>query len=294
MAIVILSRGKSGLSKCVSHYLVAMASADLIVVFTAVIGEEINNMYLFANFLLITPVCAVTVVLRVAAMDCSVWFTVAFTFDRFIAICCQKVRERYCTQRTARLVIVAVGTLSCGKAIPVFFTVEPHAILDHVPWRCVATPEYLTSSGWKAYEYIDSIITPLLPIILMLLFNCSTIRHIIAANKVRRGLRCTSENQKDPEMENRKKSMILLFAISANFILLWIFYVVHSLIWQTQNYTYTDKYLNTPVYIAQQVSFMLRLLSVCTNTCIYVLTQRKFREEMAKGVKYIFCLTPKN
>lgn len=234
---------------------------------------------MFANFLLTTPLCALIFVLRVATTDCSVWLTVAFTFDRYVTICCQNLRKKYCTERTATAVIGTVCVGCCSKSIPFYFTSDPR--------RCVSTAEYLTSSGWRAYELFDCITTPLLPICLILLFNALTVRHIIAANRVRQGLRNSSENQKDPEVENRRRSMIWLFALSANFILLWIPYVVHSMNWQAENYTYTDRYFSTPIYIVQQFGFMLQFLSTCTNTCIYALTQRKFREELKNGVKYI-------
>ncbi|XP_078251215.1 putative G-protein coupled receptor 139 [Rhinoraja longicauda] len=289
-AIVIFRRGKCGLSQCITRYLVLMAAADLIVVLVTVIVEQINNIYVLVNFLLITPVCAVTLVLRVATTDCSVWFTVAFTFDRYIAISCQRLRKRYCTERTANVVAVTVGILCYVRCIPFYFMVEPYEIIDRVPWRCVQKTEFFTSSIYKAFILFDSIITPLLPICLILFLNGLTVKYIIVANKVRRGLRNITENKKDPEMENRRTSMILLFALSANFILLWMPFVVHSMIWHVENYFYTDRYLNTPMYIAQQFGFMFQFLSSCTNTCIYGLTQRKFREELKNGMKYVFTL----
>ncbi|XP_069748562.1 probable G-protein coupled receptor 139, partial [Narcine bancroftii] len=288
-AIVILSRGKCGLNKCITRYLVAMAAADVMIVVFAVIVEQVNSIYVFCGFLLITPVCSVTLVLRLASTDCSVWFTVAFTFDRYVAICHQKFRKQYCTERTATMVIAAVVAGSCARCTPAYFVVEPYVMIDTVPWRCVQKAEFFTSPFWKAFELIDSILTPLLPICLILLFNALTTRHIIMANRVRRSLRNNSQHQ-DPEVRNRRKSMVLLFALSANFILLWMPYVVHSMKWQVQNYFYTDKYLNTPVFIAQQFGFMLQFLSTCTNTCIYGLTQRKFREELRNGAKYLVTL----
>ncbi|XP_072884222.1 probable G-protein coupled receptor 139 [Hemitrygon akajei] len=245
IAIVILSRGKCGLSKCITCYLVGMAAADFMVVVIAIIAEKINNLYFYASFLLITPVCALMLVVKIAFMDCSVWLTVAFTFDRYVAICCQKLRKRYCTERIATIVIGSVAMVSSVRSVPLYFVVEPFEII---------------------------------------------VRNIIAANRVRRGLRSNSENQKDSEVENRRKSMILLFALSANFILLWMPYVIHSMKWQTVNYSYTNKYLNTPPYILQQCGFMLQFLSTCTNTCAYGLTQRKFREELKNGVKFVLTL----
>ncbi|XP_067878794.1 probable G-protein coupled receptor 139 [Heterodontus francisci] len=293
VAIVILSRGKCGLSKCITRYLVGMAAADLLVVIIDVILHRINSMYFPISFLFLTPVCIVNLVAYIVVVDCSVWFTVAFTFDRFVAICCQKLQAKYCTERRATLIIAIVCVFSCVRSVPFYYLMEPAFHIDNVPWHCVPTADYFTSPLWKAYEWIDSIITPLSPMLLILLFNALTIRHIIAANRVRRGLRSNSENQNDPEVKNRRKSMILLFSISANFILLWMTYVVHSVNWPVINYYYTDKYLSNPIYITQQVGFMLQLLSSCTNTCIYGLTQKKFREELKNGLKFLCTLNGK-
>ncbi|XP_072884226.1 probable G-protein coupled receptor 139 [Hemitrygon akajei] len=282
MTILILSRGKCALSKCTTRYLIAMASADLMVVVVVVILEKCNYIYLFASFLLQTPECAVILVLNVAITGCSVWFTVGFTFDRYIALCCQNLRNQYCNEKTATVVITIVFAGSCAKGIPFYFAVDP--------WRCVAAAEYFTSPIWKAYEVFDSITTPLLPIFLILLFNILTVRRIVATNRARRQLRSNNDKQNDLEVENRRKSMILLFALSANFILLWMPYLVQSMTWQNENYSNTDKYFSTPLYILQQFGFMLKFLSSCTNTCIYGLTQRKFREELKNGMKYLFTL----
>ncbi|XP_072094915.1 probable G-protein coupled receptor 139 [Mobula birostris] len=290
VAIAILSLGNCGLSKCVSRYLVGMAAADLMGVIIAVVLDQINNIYTYALPLLITPVCSVTLVLSVATMDCSVWLTVAFTFDRCIAICSQKLRERYCTERTATIAIVVVCLGSCAKRSPLYFAVEPFLIIDNVPWRYILNTDYLTLPLWKAYQLFNAITTPLLPIGLILVFNALTVSHIIAANRVRRGLRNSREKKNDPEVENRRKSIMLLFALSANFILSWIPFIVYIMNWQVQNYSYTDRHLNTPTYILQQFGFMLQFLCTCTNTCIYTLSQRKFREQLKAGIKHLLTL----
>ncbi|XP_062903426.1 probable G-protein coupled receptor 139 [Mobula hypostoma] len=290
MAIVILSLGKCGLSKCISRYLVGMATADLMCVIIAIVLDQINSIYLYARALLIAPICAATLVLRLAAMDCSVWFTVAFTFDRCIAICSQKLRQEYCTERTATIVLVIVGLGSCARRVPLYFLVEPYVIIDNVPWRCIVKAEYFNLPLWRAFQLFNTVTTPLLPIGLMVLFNALTVSYIVSANRVRRGLRNSTENEKDPEVKNRRKSMILLFAVSANFILLWIPYITYAINWQIQNYFYTDRYLNTPKYILQQFGYMLQFLCTCTNTCIYTLSQRKFRKQLKNAVKHAVTL----
>ncbi|XP_067884160.1 probable G-protein coupled receptor 139 [Heterodontus francisci] len=290
LAIVILSHGKCGLSKCVTHYLVAMAVADLMVVIIEVILKRINNIYFPINVLFITPICAMKLVTKIAALDCSVWFTVAFTFDRFVAICCPNLKQRHCTQRTANKVLATVCVLGCLRSIPFYFMYEPQLIINNIPYFCIETSAYYTSPLWAASEWFDSILTPLVPILLILLLNALTVKHIIKSNIVRRALLSSINNQNDPESENRKRSMILLFTISGNFILLWMTYVVHFLRWRVKSYNYTDRYHSNPIYINQQTGYMLQLLSSCTNTCIYGLTQRKFREELKNGMKYLITL----
>ncbi|XP_067836645.1 probable G-protein coupled receptor 139 [Heptranchias perlo] len=105
VAIVILSRGKCGLSKCITRYLVGMAAADLLVVITDVLMWRIVEIYFPVSFLTITPVCRLILNLSFAVTAASVWFTVVFTFDRFVAICCQKLKTKYCTEKTAAVVI---------------------------------------------------------------------------------------------------------------------------------------------------------------------------------------------
>ncbi|XP_069798540.1 probable G-protein coupled receptor 139 [Narcine bancroftii] len=265
-----------------------MAIADLMCVVTGVLLEQSNNIYIFAPYLLFTPICTLTLVLRFVAMDCSVWLTVAFTFDRYVAICGVRFRERYCTKRTATVVMVIVTIWGCMRYVPYAFAIKPLVLIDNLPWRCVTKAEYSTSSFWRIYTVFISVTTPLVPIGLIVLFNALTVRHVVAANEIRRGIRKSIVKETDLEAVNRRKSMNLLYFLSANFILLWIPYVVFQSKWQTQNYFYTDRYLNNPTYILQQCAFMLQFLSTCTNTCIYTLSQRRFREELKMVVKHLF------
>ncbi|XP_067833364.1 probable G-protein coupled receptor 139, partial [Heptranchias perlo] len=287
VAIVILSRGKCGLSKCISVYLVGMAVADLLVVIIRVILVWIGGMYFKGSFLFITPVCSSIIFLSGAATDVSVWFTIAFTFDRFVAICCEKLKTKYCTERTAAVVLGTVSVLGCLESVPWYFTFEPLYIIDNVPWFCNTKSSFRTSPAWAAFDMFHLILTPCVPFCLILLFNVLTVWRILMSSRVRRGLRVRSngENQSDPEMENRKKSIILLFSISGSFILLWltqvVFYIYVRIADIRYFYSYTD-----PVYLTDRTAKMLQLLSSCTNTCIYVLTQTKFREELKNAVKY--------
>ncbi|XP_078286288.1 putative G-protein coupled receptor 139 [Rhinoraja longicauda] len=282
VTIVILSRGKCGLSKCITRYLVAMAAADLMVLIIDVIIRSIVVMYFPLSFFTITPVCSITWTLAIAATTISVWFTVGFTFDRFVAICCQKLKTKYCTERTASVVIGTVISLSCLINVPWYFTFQSAYITDNKPRGCALKQSFLTLLSWTVFEFFYLTLNPCLPFVLLLLVNSLTARYILVSGRVRRLLRGrnTGQNDKDPEMENRRKSIVLLFSISGSFIALWSTLIV---------YIVTERALGAE-YIADshlpKISFMLQVLSTCTNTCIYVLTQRKFREELKNVVKY--------
>ncbi|XP_072420841.1 probable G-protein coupled receptor 139 [Chiloscyllium punctatum] len=286
LGIVILSRGKCGLSTCTTRYLVAMATADLLVIVTEVILWRINYYYFPGSFLELTPVCSATDVLLRAATDCSVWFTVTFTFDRFVAICCQKLKAKYCTKKTSSAFLTATTVLFCLKNIPQYFTYQPWIIINNVARLCYRKPIYYTEPGWVAFGWLDRVLTPLFPFSLILLLNVLTVRHILIASHVRKGLRGQSrrENSGDPEMENRRKSMILLFTISGTFIVLWLVYVIEFLYYNVKRinpWEYSDS-----EYVFREVGWMLRNLSCCTNTFIYGVTQSKFREQVLCAVRY--------
>ncbi|XP_067894485.1 probable G-protein coupled receptor 139 [Heterodontus francisci] len=289
LAILILSRGKCGLSKCITHYLVAMAVADLLVVFTDVILFTVIHIHFPGTYLDTTPARSLVLVLLYAATDISVWFTVAFTFDRFVTICCLKMRMKYCTEKTVTVIVTTVSVFFCLKNIPWYFIYEPEHIIDNIPWGTIETLSFCTEVAWVTFQSLSIILTPFLPFGLILLLNALTVRHILVTSRVRRKLldHSKSENHTDPEMENRRKSIILMFTISSSFILLWMTNVVFFLYWRIADiYYYTGPH--DPVYITEQSGYMLQLLSTCTNTCIYAVTQTKFREQLKNAVKYPF------
>ncbi|XP_067870146.1 probable G-protein coupled receptor 139 [Heterodontus francisci] len=287
--VVILSRGRCGLSRCITSYLMSMAVTDLLVIITVVILNRIAAIYFPNSFLSITPVCSLRSALSFAIIDCSVWVTIAFTFDRFMAICCQKLKVKYCTEKTATWVIVIVATVNCLKNTFRYFIYEPLYIINDIPWFCDVKLIFYTSPVWTAYDWIRSISTACLPFILILLFNALTVRHILVASRARRRLRAHSngENQSDPEMESRRKSIILLFCISGSFILLYLPFLINFLYVRIAKLNYfSGSNFNQSNFILQEVGFMLQLLSSCVNPFIYAGTQRKFREELKNGVTY--------
>ncbi|XP_067879955.1 probable G-protein coupled receptor 139 [Heterodontus francisci] len=289
LTIVILSRGKCGISKCVTRYLVAMATADLLVIILDLISRHFPIVY-YEHFLFLMsiPVCNIHMALLYAATDCSVWFTVTFTFDRFVAICCHKLKTKFCTMKRATLVLATVTVLSCLKNIVWYFMYLGHYRLLNNPVFCAADLTDSNSELWGTIEIIHYILTPCVPFVLILLLNALTVRHILVASRARRRLQghSSGKSHRDSEMESRRKSIILLFVISGNFILLWSLFTAVSICNRMSELGYV---IYRP-YFVQEMGFMLQLLSCCTNTGIYAVTQTKFREQLMNVVKYPFTL----
>ncbi|XP_038675523.1 probable G-protein coupled receptor 139 [Scyliorhinus canicula] len=258
-----------------------MAVTDLLVIITAVLLNRLPAIYFPGSLLSITPVCSLSIALIYASRDTSIWLTVAFTFDRFVAICCQKLKMKYCTEKVATVVIGTVCSLGCLINIPWYFMHEPIYIIDNIPWFCKLRENRYTSPIWAAFHWIDRIVTPSVPFFLIIFLNVLTVRNILAANGARRRLRVHTNGvaQSDTEMDNRRKSIILLFTISGSFILLWMMYVAYFFFERfVKDYKFKD--FSDPKFIFLESANILQLLSCCTNTFIYAVTQTKFREQL--------------
>ncbi|XP_059805709.1 compound eye opsin BCRH2-like [Hypanus sabinus] len=266
-----------------------MAAADLMVVVLDLVLKQIPMAYREQfSFLYAVHVCNIHAVLVYAATDCSVWFTVGFTFDRFMHICCQKLRTKYVTDRT---VVVALGTVtvfSCLKNVFWYFMFTGEYHLDYAPWFCRERDGVLRSVVWAVIEFLHFLLTPGIPFCLILLLNAFTTRHVLVTSRARRRLRTAStENIRDPEMESRRKSLVLLLVISGNFILLWGVYMIYNIWGRMYDLGYQSSF---PPNFLQELGFMLQLLSCCTNTALYAVTQTKFREQLKDTAKSPFTL----
>ncbi|XP_062896247.1 probable G-protein coupled receptor 139 [Mobula hypostoma] len=280
LTIVVLFLENCGLSKCISHYMVAMAMADLLVMLFCIIAHIVMYQFPF-TFLSYTSACKVVLYFMSTSLHTSVWYTVLFTADRFVAICYQKLKEKYCTVRTAVAGIITVPLLVHLQRVPYLFQSKPVITVKGIHWGCQMSSWFMTSLVGVAFSILQIISTFIIPFILIALFNCLTVRRILVASKVRRELRGhSSQTQKDTEMEGRRKSIILLFSVSGSFILLWLTVTISFPITGLTGTAHYDGDYTDPAFVATEAGYMLMYLSSCTNACIYTATQAKFREEM--------------
>ncbi|XP_048476768.1 probable G-protein coupled receptor 139 [Rhincodon typus] len=270
---MILLRRNCGLSECISVYMIAMAAADLLVMIINVMLYYIFSNHFPLSFLSFTPVCRVILCLSVVTLDLSVWFTVTFTFDRFVAICYAKVKLKYCIARTATKVVIAFSTFIVVKNNPIAFVYEAERTVNNVQWGCRTIAVFSSLRVSLPYSWFHSIMLVWLPFALIILLNSLTISRILVASRARRELRGQQSGmQSDVEVENRRKSIILLLTISSSFVLLWMTTAVSFLMTRISNTNYYRGDYMATGYIATEVGAMLKHLSSSPNTCIYAAT----------------------
>ncbi|XP_059816711.1 probable G-protein coupled receptor 139 [Hypanus sabinus] len=281
VANAILSRGKCGLSRGITRYLVAMAVADLAVVIIEVGYFQIVDAYRAYWLLLPPPFCLVHYVFFYVSLDCSVWLTVAFTFDRFVAICWSTIQTKYCTPKIAGLVISTICVTFCLKNVPYYFL---HREIGIGVWggkwlTCTSKGSLHLDPKFEWFSWVDRLLNPLLPFFLILFLNILTVRQILASSRVRGGLRGqrTGKNEQDPEMKSRRQSIVLLFTLSASFLICW---ATTTLVFILLRCLYTDLETYIRLFMAQRAGAVIQLFSCCTNTFIYGVTQTKFREQL--------------
>ncbi|XP_069797219.1 probable G-protein coupled receptor 139 isoform X2 [Narcine bancroftii] len=285
LTIVILSRGRCGLSKCISAYMMTMAATDFTVIVINVILYEILMYRLSNKFLYSTSFLIAVIYLLDITLEFSQWSTVAFTFDRYVAMCCPKLQPKYCRVKTLNILVPIILILLCVENIPLLLLFEPRQIIGSISLGVRPRLDILTSPMFGTFIKLKTIQCLFIAFGLIFLFNGLTVRHILLVSKARRAFRSQrSADGRDMEMESRRKSIILLISVSGSFTLLWLPVSVTYFI--TSYNVYVNRDYTSPAFIAVQIGTLLTYLSSCSNTSIYAATQSKFREELKTLLKF--------
>ncbi|XP_059499064.1 probable G-protein coupled receptor 139 isoform X2 [Stegostoma tigrinum] len=261
-----------------------MTTSDLLVLLFYVLVNQILSHLFPQLFYYYTLACRLNTITTAAVIDCSVWLTVSFTFDRFISICFQSLRRSYCTPKSAALVIGVIYFVSYVRNIPYYFSNIPLQVDNNVQIGCRPNPSIDTAPAWRVFYWVHVVLTPLAPYVAVALLNLLMVRHILIASQVRRGFRGDGGGSQDPEMQSRRRALVLLCTASASFILLWM-PTVGLFLFSRITETYTYRSFNDPFAIVNETGKMLSVLNCSTSTCMYALTQSKFRAELRAAVR---------
>ncbi|XP_058461169.1 growth hormone secretagogue receptor type 1-like [Malaya genurostris] len=102
----------------------------------------------------------------------SVWYVVAFTFERFIVVLYPLKRQSWCTVRRAKLVIISLTLLGGIHSAPYILFAGPQFSERNNSTICDVREEY--KPQMIIFNYIDTVIVFLVPFTIILVLNSIT------------------------------------------------------------------------------------------------------------------------
>ncbi|XP_053687630.1 growth hormone secretagogue receptor type 1-like [Sabethes cyaneus] len=102
----------------------------------------------------------------------SVWYVVAFTFERFIVVLYPLKRQSWCTVRRAKLVIVSLTLLGGLHSAPYILFAGPQFSERNNSTICDVREEY--KPQMIVFNYVDTVIVFLVPFTIILVLNSIT------------------------------------------------------------------------------------------------------------------------
>nr|KAF7434385.1 hypothetical protein H0235_002576 [Vespula pensylvanica] len=168
-----------------SIYLGALAISDtgflisVFVVWLNMVNIGIFNEQGFCQFFIyLTTLCSFL----------SVWFVVAFTVERFVAVQYPFHRQSMCTVARAKTVVIGLTILGIMTCSPTLWFSSPRL----KTWDKENVTECLVAEGWEAsatiFNSIDAILTFVVPFTVIVVLNILIARAIYRLAKVRRTL----------------------------------------------------------------------------------------------------------
>lgn len=211
-----------------SCYLAALAASDtaflltLFLVWLSMVGYDLLNQPGWCQ--------AINYAIYVSTF-LSVWLVVAFTVERFIAVCYPLLRAAVCTVRRARLVILLLTLAALllysyllVAAAPGVHTVARRTI-------CKLRDEYVALA--TAMNYVDTVLTLLLPVATVVTLNVRIARCVWHVERLRHSMTLAhaphtpaaslcpgGRGSQPPRVRSQNKVTKMLLIISTVFILL--------------------------------------------------------------------------
>ncbi|KFM65157.1 FMRFamide receptor, partial [Stegodyphus mimosarum] len=282
ITIVIMTRRR--MRSSTNNYLAALAIFDMMyLIFTFVLSLSHypripdSDHYIYWRLrpfiLMITDTCSNT----------SVWLTVTFTVERYIAVCHPMKGKVFCTESRAKKAIVAVFLFCFAFTIPTPFEWK---VMEKVDPETNHTTLYLDHSDMgknylykTIYYWLTVVFFIFVPFILLAIFNSFLIRSV-HLSKVQRSSMTRGENS-DSSQEN--KITIMLIAVVILFFICQLPTACH-LLYSTLHENLDSKQIYLLRGLGNIFNFLMSL-NAAGNFVLYCLLSQKYRRTFVK----IFC-----
>ncbi|XP_013790874.1 FMRFamide receptor-like [Limulus polyphemus] len=168
--------------------------------------HHINYWRLWPYTLLLTDACSNT----------SVWLTVTFTIERYIAVCHPIKGKVYCTESRAKKVVITVALICCCLTLPTPFEWTVIEVTEPLTNKTTVQPTFselgMNILYRNVYYWLCVSLFVFIPLILLTVFNFFLIRSV-RASKIQRNTMTRRRNNRNYSRQESKITIMLIAVV---------------------------------------------------------------------------------
>ncbi|XP_029813701.1 probable G-protein coupled receptor 139 [Manacus vitellinus] len=259
LTVIILSQLVARRQKSSYNYLLALAAADILVLFFIVFVDFLMEDFIL-NKQMPQVLDKIIEVLEFSSIHTSIWITVPLTIDRYIAVCHPLKYHTVSYPARTRKVIVSVYITCFLTSIPYYW------------WPNIWIEDYISTSMHHVLIWVHCFTVYLVPCSIFFILNSIIVYKLRRKSNFR--LRGYSTG----------KTTAILFTITSIFAILWaprIIMILYHLYVSPINNSWV-------VHIVSDIANMLALLNTAINFFLYCFISKRFRTMAAATLKAFF------
>uniref|UniRef100_A0A182JCT0 G-protein coupled receptors family 1 profile domain-containing protein n=1 Tax=Anopheles atroparvus TaxID=41427 RepID=A0A182JCT0_ANOAO len=192
-----------------SYYLAALGLSDTVfLVGLFVTWLDIFQVPVYTR----EPYCQLLTYMSGVASFLSVWYVVAFTFERFIVVRYPLKRQSWCTVRRAKTIIACLTLAGSVHSVPYFFYAGPQYAENDNHTICDMRRDY--KEQLEIFNYVDTVIVFIVPFTVIVVLNSVTSLTVWRFAGLRRNM--TLPKRKPSNLEIRRQMSFQYFSTHPN------------------------------------------------------------------------------
>ncbi|RZF39022.1 hypothetical protein LSTR_LSTR008612 [Laodelphax striatellus] len=252
MVITIVSRCRT-MRTPTNCYLTSLAVADIMVLVASVPLNIASYYVVSEQWLLPDITCSLVIYLQYLGINCSTLSLVAFTVERYIAICHPMKAHKMCTLHRAKRIILVTWLIAIVYCTPWFTTVGMRSI-NYRHFSIKKCDFLYNRDVYFRFYFTDLVVFYIFPLLLTCVLYGLIMRTLMRRSG---GIgRCVRKNSVKAEIQSRMQVVKMLALVVALFAILWL------------------PYRGLVVYNS--------LASIAINPILYNAMSTKFRNEFRK------------
>ncbi len=282
LSIIVLSNRR--MQSSTSCYLIALAVFDITVLISLFLFMSLPTVYIATGklesyFLAYPYMHPFAYPIALTAQTCSIYTTVAFTVERYIAVCMPLKAAKMCTTSRARKTVLTIVVLAIIYNIPRMLEYKTEVYVDPATNQTVAQFVETQLGKNSTYRhlyfiYMQLVVMLAIPFVLLAVLNTLLIR------AVKRSEMTTGKINTKTKKENSLTIMLI------SVIVVFMICQVPSIADNIFMVTLSEEQLMSPVYVKITcISNLMVIMNSAINFYLYCVFGYKFRSVFCR----IFC-----